>query len=232
MSLFWLNLNKKESFNIESGKVASKETALFLLHVTDIGNRAREEFIEECKNNPKIFEERVKKQNMHSFDTEGDSFKLSNKNKITEVKTERHLFWNILFTTLQRKIDMGEMLNFPLIPVPLFQAHIDGWIQKTTRILLLKELKIRVIFEASSNIDAFVIDAIFFLLLLKELPETFGLLAISKFQKLQNVWSNWAKQKRPSNFQDAFYNDYYKKALVKFIFSIWSEQKYETMLQK
>ena len=100
------------------------------------------------------------------------------------------------------------------------------------RILLLKELKIRVIFEASSNIDAFVIDGIFFLLLLKELPETFGLLAISKFQKLQNVWSNWAKQKRPSNFQDAFYNDYYKKALVKFIFSIWSEQKYKTMLQK
>ena len=36
---------QKILFNIESGKAASKETALFLLHVTDIGNRACEEFI-------------------------------------------------------------------------------------------------------------------------------------------------------------------------------------------
>ena len=118
---------------------------------------------------------------MYSFDTEGDSFILSNKNKITEVETDRHLFWKTLFVTFQRKIDMGEMLKFPLVLVPLFQAHIDGCIQKTTRILLFKELKIRVKSEASSNFGTLVIDGTFFLLLNKELPETFGLLAISKF---------------------------------------------------
>ena len=53
---------KKRKINIGSGKAASKETTLFLLHVTAIGNRAGEEFIEECKNNPKRFEERIKKQ--------------------------------------------------------------------------------------------------------------------------------------------------------------------------
>ena len=50
-NLFWLILNKNILCNIGSGKSASKETALFLLPVTDIGNRAREEFIEECKSN-------------------------------------------------------------------------------------------------------------------------------------------------------------------------------------
>ena len=40
------------------------------------------------------------------------------------------------------------------------------------------------------------------------------------------------EQKRPISFQDAPHNDYFKKVLVKFIFSIWSEEKYETILQK
>ena len=44
-NLFWLNLNKKILFNIGSGKSASKQTALILLSVTDIGSRACEEFI-------------------------------------------------------------------------------------------------------------------------------------------------------------------------------------------
>ena len=104
MNLFSLNLNKKILFNIGSGKAASKETTLFLLHVTDIGNRAREEFIEECKSNPKRFEEKIKKQKIHSFATEGDNFKLTNKNKIIEVKLEHDLFRSILFVTLQQKL--------------------------------------------------------------------------------------------------------------------------------
>ena len=45
--------NSKNLFNIGSGKAASKETTSFLLHVTDTDNRAREEFVEECKSNPK-----------------------------------------------------------------------------------------------------------------------------------------------------------------------------------
>ena len=52
-NLFWLNVNKKILFNIKSGKSARKQTALIFVPVTDIGNRACEEFIKECKNNPK-----------------------------------------------------------------------------------------------------------------------------------------------------------------------------------
>ena len=39
---------------------------------------------------------------------------------------ERELFRNILFLTLQLKIDMGEMLKLPLTPIPRCQTHIDG----------------------------------------------------------------------------------------------------------
>ena len=65
-----------------------------------------------------------------------------------EVKMERELFRNILFLTLQLKIDMGEMLKLPLTPIPRCQTHIDGWMQKTTRSSLVKELETRVIYEA------------------------------------------------------------------------------------
>ena len=124
-------------------------------------NRACEGFIEECKSNPGRFEERIKKQKIHSFAKESSNFKLTNKNKIIEVKMEQDLFRSILFLPLQRKIDIGEMLKFPLTPVPLCLAHIDGSMQKTRKSSLLKELETRVISKALSNTDTFVIDGDF-----------------------------------------------------------------------
>ena len=88
----------------------SAEAVLFFLHVTNIGNRAREEFIEVCTSNPRRFEDRISKQKIHSFAKEGASFKLTNQNKIMEVKVERDLFGSILFLALLRKIGMGETL--------------------------------------------------------------------------------------------------------------------------
>ena len=126
MNQFSLDFNKETLFNIGSGKAASKEATSFLLHVTDIRKRACEGFIEECKNNPGRFEERIKRQKIHSFAKEGANFKLTTKNKIMEVKMERDLFGSILRLALQQKIDMGEMLKFPLTPVPLRLADIDG----------------------------------------------------------------------------------------------------------
>ena len=56
MNPFSLDLKKETSFNIGSGKAVSKEATSFLLHTTDTGNEAREEFIEECKSNQRRFE--------------------------------------------------------------------------------------------------------------------------------------------------------------------------------
>ena len=50
-----------------------------------------------------------------------------------EVKIGCDLFRGILFLALQRKIDMGEMLKFPLTLVPLCLAHIDESMQKTPK---------------------------------------------------------------------------------------------------
>ena len=77
--------------------------------------------------------------------------------------------------------------RFPLTPVPLCLAHIDGSMQDTPKSSLLKELETQVISEATSNIDTLVIDGMFFLQLPIALPEIFGLLANSVLKKVCSV---------------------------------------------
>ena len=67
-----------------------------------------------------------REQKIHNFAKEAANFYLTKKNNIMKVKIEYDLFGSILFLALQRKIDMGEMLKFPLTPVPLCLVYIDG----------------------------------------------------------------------------------------------------------
>ena len=73
---------------------------------------------------------------------------------------ERNLFGSMLFLALQWKIYICETLKFPLTPVPLCLAFIDGSMQKTPKSSLLNEQKTRVISEALSNINTFVTNGI------------------------------------------------------------------------
>ena len=81
---FSLDLNKETLFNNGSIKAASKEATSSLLHATSIGNRACEEFMEECISSIRRFEEGIKKQKIHGFTKEGVNLKLNDKNKIME----------------------------------------------------------------------------------------------------------------------------------------------------
>ena len=110
MNPFSLDLNKETLFNIVSGKAASKEATSFLLNVINIGNRAREEFIEQRKSSPRTFEERIKKQKVHSFAKEGVNFKLTNKNKIMELKVEIMIYFEAFYLLLYNGKLMSDML--------------------------------------------------------------------------------------------------------------------------
>lgn len=71
-------------------KVVIKQLYLFLtsliLEIELVKN-----LLKNCESNPRSFEERIKKQKIHSFAKKGVSFKVTNKNKIMEVKMERDL---------------------------------------------------------------------------------------------------------------------------------------------
>ena len=145
------------------------------------------ELVKNLSNNvkatPKKFEERIKKQKIHSFDTKGGNFKLSNKNKIIEVKLSA-IFSKHFIHCFTTKNWYGWNVEVPFdISSSLLGS--DRWVNaKTTSSLLLKKLETRVISEAPSNIETLVIGGTFFLRFLKKLPETFGLVAISISKKV------------------------------------------------
>ena len=87
------------------------------------------------------------------------------------------LFGSILFLTLKRKIDMAEVLSFPLTPTLLSLRHADGTMLKTQKSKLMEELESRIFSEKANHVDVIIIDVMFFLHLWKDLPATFGTIA-------------------------------------------------------
>ena len=89
----------------------------------------------------------------------------------------RDIFGSILFLALQRKIDMAEVLSFPLTPAPLSLSHVDRTMLKTQKSKLMEELESRIFSEKPNHEDIAIIDAMFFLHLWKDVPATFGTIA-------------------------------------------------------
>ena len=69
---------------------------------------------------------------------------------------------------------MGEVLKYPLTPVPLSLCHVDGSMHKSPKAALMKHLETKVVSQPSLSIDVTIIDAMFFLHLYQNLPATFG----------------------------------------------------------
>ena len=124
-------MNKDILFNIGTGKSSKQGTAEFLL-IRLIGQKAREGFIIQCIKDPKRFKERIPRHKILNFANEGALYSLRGANdKLMAVEIVRDLFGSILFLALQRKIDMAEVLSFPLTPTPLSLRHADGTMLKT-----------------------------------------------------------------------------------------------------
>ena len=80
--------------------------------------------------------------------------------KLTETCLIRDLFGSILYISLGRKVDMGEVLNYPLTPVPLSLSHVDGKMLKTDKSKLYNVLE----FSTKSDTpfaNETIIDAVF-----------------------------------------------------------------------
>ena len=175
MNPFNPDLDKECLFNIGSGKAATDATKKFLLSVSETGSEAQENFISECTANPKRFEDQsISRTEMHTFANEGAKRKVKLNGKVKEMKMERDLFAKILCLALDQEIDMGEVLKYPLTPIPLAFCHYDGTLRDTPKSKLSEELKTSVISSEPTYTDTIIIDGNFYLYLLTDLPATFG----------------------------------------------------------
>ena len=85
---------------------------------------------------------------------------------------ERDLFGSTLCLALQRKINMEEVLTYPLKPIPVSLCHIDGKMSKTTKTTLMKEFEKSSVLDNPKMFEVVILEGIFFFHLLPDLPET------------------------------------------------------------
>ena len=86
---------------------------------------------------------------------------------------ERHLLGSILYLALTSKINIKEVLSYPLTPIPLRLCHTDGKMSKTTKCTLMEELEKLSILNNPAIVDLVIVEEMFFLQLLSDSSETF-----------------------------------------------------------
>jgi hypothetical protein len=151
-------------YNLSTGKAASPATQSFLLSAVQTGERAMNSFIQRCAEDENAFEKPIKKLVISTFVTEGIKVSRTLNGKIQAVKMERDMVGRLLMLSLNHKIDMKLVFEFPLAPVPLVFAHIDGSVNHTPKSTLIKAIGgTNHSEDGPSQIDAYIVDGFFFL---------------------------------------------------------------------
>lgn len=83
-------------------------------------------------------------------------------------------------------MDIKQVLEYALTPVPLSLCHMDGLMNKTPKATLFKTLESRVtdFSPAPSSVEAYIVDGFYFLHLCVDLPMQYAKMARHILQKL------------------------------------------------
>lgn len=175
MNPFHPDTEKECLYNLSTGKAASKGTENFLLNIDKIGEVERQKFTDECVKDPARFEERIQNQRLQTFATESGKKKLKAVDgKLIEACLIRDIFGSLLCYAVDNRIDISEVLKYPLSPVPLSICHVDGSMHKSQKSTLMKHLESKIKSDPPNTVDATIVDGVFFLHIHQNLPNTYG----------------------------------------------------------
>ena len=102
----------------------------------------------------------------------------------------RDIFGSLLFLSLQKKVDMAEVLRYPLTPLALSLCYTDDRMQSTPKSALLNEIEARVTCVLPEYIDVILVDGMFFLHSLIDLPNTMGQTATVILKKMCSSYNS------------------------------------------
>lgn len=117
---------------LTSWKKLPEEIKKDLLNANETGKIWFDEFRSECKNDPERFERPIRRRKVKNFPQAAAKCKIPvNEKKLLEIQGTRDLFGRLLYLSTVQQVDMHKVLQYPLTPVPLALAHLDGMIYKT-----------------------------------------------------------------------------------------------------
>lgn len=97
--------------------------------------------------------------------------------KVQEEIINKNLFARMLALSSQHKIDIAEVLKYPLTATPRAFSHSDGTFNKTDKSALMNHLEKTIVAENPGSIDVAIIDGFFLLHTIGEVPRTLGLIS-------------------------------------------------------
>ncbi|GFW80337.1 hypothetical protein TNCV_2944701 [Trichonephila clavipes] len=166
---------KDQLINISSERAVLPPVEAFLLNIEKNGDYQRKTFFSECLSDINRFEKLIKKISIDNFSKDYEKKrKVKVGGKIQEIKIQRDLFGRMLGISMDYNVDISNILSYPITSVPLSMCHLDGTICKTNKSDLMKCLEKEVQHEQRHHIDVLIIDGLFLLHTMKNVPKTFG----------------------------------------------------------
>ena len=100
---------------------------------------------DECFDNPIRLEKPIKKCKVKNFAADAVKVKVTEKNsKIKELQGKRDIIGRLLYLADIEDLDLHVVFTYPLTPVPLSLAHVNGTLHKTDKTKLMHKLEEKV----------------------------------------------------------------------------------------
>lgn len=171
---------------LTTGKAVSESVKNDLLGCKKMGHMRCETFKKECLGDATRFEKAISRSKLKTFVSDGIKVKTTTKDKkIKEMRCTRDLFGRLLYLAFMDKdIQLSVVFEYPLTPVPLSLAHINGIRHTTRKPALMEKLEHRVVSEIPENISATAFDAVFILRSMVAIPDTMGNISMAILKRI------------------------------------------------
>ena len=170
---------------LSSGKSVPAEVKEDLLNCQERGKSWCQEFEEGCQLDPSRFQKPIPRRKVKNFASMSIKSSVKSNKKVVELQVTRDLFGRLLYLTITNKLDLTKVFPFPLTPVPLSLAHVDGSLNKTDKSKLIQKIEREVkSIDPVNPVDVTLVDGMFLLHTLQNVPVTFGEIASSILQIL------------------------------------------------
>ena len=150
---------------LSTGKAVPDDVKEDLLEWNTKGKQWMEEFREDCFADPDRFEKPIRRRKIKNFASAAVKVKMPPKDaKMKELEGTRDLFGNLLYLSSKEDLDLEKVFEYPLTPVPLSLASIDGSMHTTNKATLQHKIEEIAGTTGEPNIaDVTLVDASFFL---------------------------------------------------------------------
>ena len=170
---------------LTSGKNVPDNIRDDLLQCVDRGKEWCSEFRDGCFSDPGRFEKPIKRRKIKNFTSAAVKTTVKKDMKVIELHGSRDLFGRLLCLSTKHNIELDKVFSYPLTAVPLSLAHVDGSMNKTDKATILHKIEGMVdSTNPTSAVDITIVDAMFLLHTVQNLPNTYGEIAQLLMAKL------------------------------------------------